>query len=161
VGHFGFRPGLFSTFGNGADVGCSFHIEIVGAAMGDIRRVLVVDDSTTVCRMVEMLLRKCGFEQIEVVQDGKTALDRLGASPFAIIICDWEMEPMNGLEVLYQVRRRQETRDIPFILMSAKKEPHWILEATQAGADCLIAKPFDAATLRAKIGQIGNKRKHA
>jgi CheY-like chemotaxis protein len=111
--------------------------------------------------MVEMLLRKCGFEQIEVVQDGKTALDRLGASPFEIIICDWEMEPMNGLEVLYQVRRRQETRDIPFILMSAKKEPHWILEATQAGADCLIAKPFDAATLRAKIGQIGNKRKRA
>jgi two-component system chemotaxis response regulator CheY len=108
--------------------------------------------------MVEMLLHKCGFEEIEVVQDGKTALDRLGQSPFDIIICDWEMEPMNGLEVLYNVRRRQETRAIPFILMSAKKEPQWVLEAMQAGADCLIPKPFDAATLRAKIAQIGGAR---
>ena len=123
--------------------------------MRDIRRVLVVDDSTTVCRMVEMLLHKCGFEEIEIVQDGKTALDRLGASPFEIIICDWEMEPMNGLEVLNQVRRRQETRAIPFILMSAKRDPQWVLEAINAGANCMITKPFDAATLRAKIAQIG------
>jgi two-component system chemotaxis response regulator CheY len=126
--------------------------------MRDTRRVMVIDDSTTVCRMVEMLLHKCGFERIEVVQDGKTALNRLGVSPFEIIICDWEMEPMSGLEVLYQVRRRRETRTIPFILMSAKREPRWVLEATQAGADCLIAKPFDAATLRTKIAQIGGMR---
>ena len=125
--------------------------------MGDIRRVLVVDDSTTVCRMVELLLRQCGFEQIEAVQDGKTALDRLAASPFEIIICDWEMEPITGLEVLHQVRRQQKTRGIPFILMSAKKEPNWIAEAMQAGADCLLAKPFNAAMLRAKIAQIGGK----
>lgn len=127
--------------------------------MRDIRRVLVVDDSATVCRMVEMLLHKCGFDQIEVVQDGKTALDRLAASPFEIIICDWEMEPMSGLEVLDRVRRCQDTRATPFILMSAKREPRWVLEATQAGADCLIAKPFDAATLRAKIAQIGAGRR--
>ena len=62
---------------------------------------------------------------------------------------------MSGLEVLYQVRHRQETRAIPFILMSAKKEFKWVAEAMAAGADCLIAKPFDAATLRAKIAQIG------
>jgi two-component system chemotaxis response regulator CheY len=128
--------------------------------MRDIRRVLVVDDSTTVCRMVEALLRKCGFDQIDVVHDGKTALDRLQASPFDIIICDWEMEPMNGLEVLYQVRRHQVTRAIAFILMSAKKEPSWVMQATQAGADCLIAKPFDAPTLREKIAQIGRLRKN-
>jgi two-component system chemotaxis response regulator CheY len=126
--------------------------------MQDIRRVLVVDDSPTVCRMVETLLRECGFEQIEAVQDGKTALDRLRTSPFEIIICDWEMEPMNGLEVLNGVRRRQETRAIPFILMSAKKEPRWVLEAKQAGADCLISKPFDATTLRGKIAQISSLR---
>jgi two-component system, chemotaxis family, chemotaxis protein CheY len=125
--------------------------------MGDIRRILLVDDSTTVCRMVEILLRQCGFEQIEVAHDGKTALDRLAASSFEIIICDWEMEPMTGLDVLHQVRRQQRTRDIPFILMSAKKDPQWILEATQAGADCLLAKPFTAAMLRAKIAQIGGK----
>jgi two-component system, chemotaxis family, chemotaxis protein CheY len=126
-------------------------------AMGDMRdkrRVLVVDDSATVCRMVEKLLRMCGFEEIETVQDGASALDRLTVSPFEIIICDWEMESVNGLDVLRELRRRQETRAIPFILMSARKEPRWVAEAMAAGADCLIAKPFDAATLRAKIAQI-------
>jgi CheY-like chemotaxis protein len=125
--------------------------------MGYSQRILVVDDSATVCRVVESLLRQCGFEQIEVVHDGETALDRLAASPFEIIICDWEMEPLNGLEVLHQVRRSHKTKGIPFILMSAKKEPHWTSEAMQAGADCLIAKPFNAAMLRAKIAQVGGK----
>ncbi len=123
--------------------------------MPDNRRILVVDDSATVCRMVDALLRKCGFEQIDTMQDGRAALVHLRKTPVSIILCDWEMEPMSGLEVLYHVRRYPETRAIPFILMSAKKEPHWVLEATEAGADCLIAKPFDAVTLRAKIGQVG------
>jgi two-component system chemotaxis response regulator CheY len=95
--------------------------------------------------------------KIEVVHDGNTALDRLTSSRFDIIVCDWEMEPMTGLEVLHQVRYQKRTQHIPIILMSAKKEPHWIFEATQAGADCLIAKPFNAAMLRAKIAQIGGK----
>ena len=123
--------------------------------MPDNRRVLVVDDSATVCHLVELLLRQCGFEKIEVVHDGQSALDRLAAAFFEVIICDWEMEPMSGLEVLHHIRRRQETKGTPFILMSAKKEPHWVLQATRAGADCLIAKPFNAAMLRAKIAQIG------
>lgn len=126
--------------------------------MVDTRRVLVIDNSVTVCRVVETLLRKCGFEQIEIVDDGMAALDRIRMSAFDIIICDWEMEPMNGLELLQQVRGNPATRAISFILMSAKKEPNWVLEATQAGADCLLAKPFDVDTLRAKIAQIGGVR---
>jgi CheY-like chemotaxis protein len=121
--------------------------------MKDIRRVLVIDDSTATCRVVEALLRQCGFENVETVQDGKTALDRVRVSAFDIIICDWEMEPMNGLDVLDRLRRHPKTRAIPFILMSAKKEPRWVVEALQAGADCLIAKPFDAVKLRAKIDE--------
>jgi two-component system chemotaxis response regulator CheY len=121
--------------------------------MRDIRRVLVIDDSTAVCRVVVELLRKCGFENIEAVQDGITALGRVRASTFDFIICDWEMEPVNGLQVLDQLRRNSKTRAIPFILMSAKKEPRWVVEAMEAGASCLIAKPFDAAKLRAKIDQ--------
>jgi DNA-binding response OmpR family regulator len=68
---------------------------------------------------------------------------------------DWEMEPINGLEVLRQVRGRQETKSVPFVLMSARKDPQWVSAAMEAGADCLIAKPFGAATLKAKIHQIG------
>jgi len=126
--------------------------------MRDARRVLVVDDSATVCKMVDMLLRKCGFQEIDCVQDGPTALERLRANPYALILCDWEMEPMSGLQVLHQVRRSSETRAIPFILMSAKKEPHWVLQATQSGADSLLVKPFDAATLKAKISQVAALR---
>lgn len=121
--------------------------------MRDIRRVLVVDDSKAICLVVEALLRKCGFENVETVQNGKAALDRMVVSTFDFIICDWEMEPMNGLQVLDQLRRHSKFRTIPFILMSGKKEPRWVVEALEAGADCLIAKPFDAAKLKAKIDQ--------
>jgi two-component system, chemotaxis family, chemotaxis protein CheY len=129
--------------------------------MRDSRRVLLVDDSATVCRMIDMLLRKCGFEHIDAVNDGRTALERLRATPYDIILCDWEMEPMNGMSVLHHVRRSPGTATIPFILMSAKKEPHWVLQATQAGANCLLAKPFDADTLRAKIGQLAAAHERA
>lgn len=121
--------------------------------MRDIRRVLVVDDSKAICLVVEALLRKCGFENVETVQNGKAALDRMIVSTFDFIICDWEMEPMNGLQVLDQLRRHPKFRTIPFILMSGKKEPRWVVEALEAGADCMIAKPFDAAKLKAKIDQ--------
>jgi two-component system chemotaxis response regulator CheY len=122
------------------------------------RRVLVVDDSNTCCRMVEIVLRKCGFEQIESAQNAHAAFARLREQPFDIVISDWEMEPVSGIELLHQVRRHPDTRGVAFILMSAKKEPHWVLEATRAGVDCLIAKPFDAETLKQKIAQVDNAR---
>jgi two-component system chemotaxis response regulator CheY len=125
--------------------------------MADIRRVLIVDDSATVCHLVQGLLRNCGFEQIDIVQDGKAALDCMQRSAFDIIICDWEMEPMSGIEVLKEVRRDPCTRATPFILMSAKKELSWVLEAKKAGADCLITKPFDAGILKMKIAQLGRQ----
>jgi two-component system, chemotaxis family, chemotaxis protein CheY len=124
--------------------------------MSDIRRVLIVDDSPTVCRMVEKLFRQCGFIEIESVNDGAAALDRLRKSPFEIVICDWHMEPITGLNVLRDIRARQETRAISFILMSAKNDPVWVGDARSAGADCLLAKPFDAAKLRAKIAQLSH-----
>ena len=126
--------------------------------MPDNRRVLVIDDSETVCRMVDMLLRKCGFEHIDVVHDGVAALERMSGTSFDLVLCDWEMEPMTGLDVLHQVRRSPMSRNTPFILMSAKKEPHWVLQATQSGADCLLVKPFDVGTLKAKISQVAAAR---
>lgn len=125
--------------------------------MTGLRRALVVDDSMTICRVVEKLLRNCGFEQIEVAQDGAAALGCMKVSNFDIIICDWEMVPMSGTEILKEIRQNPRTRHTPFILMSAKKEPHWILTAKKAGADCLIAKPFDADLLKMKLAQIGRR----
>ncbi len=125
--------------------------------MADTRRVLVIDDSIVAGRVVDALLRNCGFEQIEVVHDGKTALDRMQASVFDIVICDWEMDPISGIDVLQEVRRNPNTKHTHFILMSAKKDPRWILAAKKAGADCLIAKPFDADMLKTKIAQLGRR----
>jgi two-component system chemotaxis response regulator CheY len=122
--------------------------------MADLRCVLVVDDPVAVCRVVEALVRQCGFDQIEAVQDGRAAINRMRASAFEIVICDWEMEPMNGLEVLRYVRGDPATRAIRFILMSAKKEPRWVSEVLNEAADCLLVKPFDAATLRTRLAQI-------
>jgi two-component system, chemotaxis family, chemotaxis protein CheY len=120
----------------------------------DTRRILVIDDSAAMCRVVESLLRKAGFENVETVQDGRTAVRAIQTVGFDVIICDWEMEPMNGIEVLFQIRRHHASKATPFILMSAKREPRWVLEAKQAGADCLLAKPFDVDTLKAKISQV-------
>jgi two-component system chemotaxis response regulator CheY len=125
--------------------------------MAERRRVLLVDDSTTVCTVVEKILRECGFEQIEVVQDGNAALDCMQKSAFEIILCDWEMAPISGVDVLNEVRRNPEAKKTSFILMSARKEPQWILAAKKAGADCMITKPFSAAMLKTKIDQLGKR----
>ena len=118
-------------------------------------RILVVDDSKAVCTVVDKILRQCGFHEIEHVQSGANALQRLAAAKFDMIICDWEMEGMSGLDVLAHVRFRADTREIPFILMSAKKDPHWISEAKRLGANCMLSKPFNAQSLRDKIVQVG------
>ena len=125
--------------------------------MAEKRRVLLVDDSTTVCSVVEKILRDCGFEQITVVHDGPTALDRLQKDTFEIVLCDWEMSPMSGVDVLTEVRRNAGSKDTSFILMSAKKELQWIMAAKKAGADSLITKPFNAETLKSKIAQLGKR----
>lgn len=125
--------------------------------MADRRRVLVVDNSSMAGGVVEKLFRNCGFEQVEVVHGGQAALDRLEQEAFEIIICDWEMTPMSGVDVLNVVRRHPEGKYASFILMSARKEPHWIMAAKKAGANCMITKPFDADTLKAKINQLSRK----
>jgi two-component system, chemotaxis family, chemotaxis protein CheY len=125
--------------------------------MTDARRVLLVDDSTTTCVVVAKLLRECGFENIEVVHDGQAALGCMRDSKFEIILCDWEMAPMSGVDVLNEIRRNTETKRPSFILMSAKKELEWILAAKKAGADSMITKPFNAKVLKAKISQLGKR----
>lgn len=117
--------------------------------------VLVVDDALVVCGVVQRLLRQCGLSDIELVQSGADALARLAARKFDIIICDWEMPAMNGLDVLVRVRSRADLRGIPFILMSARRDPQWVAEATRLGANSMMVKPFDGAALREKLRQLG------
>jgi two-component system, chemotaxis family, chemotaxis protein CheY len=123
--------------------------------MRDRPDVLVVDDSLAACHAVAKLLRQCGVLNVEQVQTGAEALQRLAGAKFDAVICDYVMSPMSGLDVLAQVRGRAELREMPFILMSATKDPRWIAQASRLGADCMIAKPFDAATLQQKMRQLG------
>lgn len=123
--------------------------------MADMRRVLVVDDSATVCGVVDKILRNCGFVEIETLQHGRAALDRLQAAAFDLVICDLEMAPMSGIDLLREVRRKGSAKKTHFILMSAMRDMDWILAAKKAGADCLISKPFTAAMLMQKISQMG------
>lgn len=122
--------------------------------MADKRRVLIVDDSAKVCGVIEKILRSCGFVEIEALQHGEAALDRMRTAPFDIVICDWEMAPVSGIDVLNKARDEAKARDTHFILMSAKKNMSWILAARKAGADGLITKPFTADMLKQKIAQL-------
>ncbi|MGB6536475.1 MAG: response regulator [Xanthobacteraceae bacterium] len=120
-----------------------------------------MDDSTSVCHLVGNLLRQCGFKHIDLVKTGSEALERLAAAKYDAIVCDWEIQPISGLDVLNHVRRRADLRETPFILMSAKRDPHWIAEALRLGANCMITKPFDAAALQEKFRQVGFSLKSA
>ena len=122
--------------------------------MADARRVLVVDDSIVVCKLVEKILRSCGFEHIELAQDGELALECLEKTAFNFIICDWEMQPMSGIDLLNEIRWVPRFKRTRFILMSAKREPHWGSAAKKAGADAIIPKPFDPEMLMQKISQM-------
>jgi two-component system, chemotaxis family, chemotaxis protein CheY len=123
--------------------------------MRDRPDVLVVDASIAVCRTVAKLLRQCGVLNVELVQSGAEALQRLAAAKFDAVICDCEMAPMSGLDLLAHARGRAGLRDTPLILMSANKDPRWIAQASRLGANGVIAKPFDAATLQQKMRLLG------
>jgi two-component system chemotaxis response regulator CheY len=114
---------------------------------------MIVDDSATVCGVIERILRSCGFVEIEALHHGQAALDRMQAVPFDIVICDWETASVSGIDVL-KARHEANSKDTHFILMSAKKDMEWVLAARKAGADGLITKPFTAAMLRQKIDQL-------
>jgi len=123
--------------------------------MRDMSGVLAVEDSIVACRMVAKLLRQCGVKNVEQVQTGAAALQRLAAAKFDAVICNYETAPMSGLDVLAHGRGGGGLRETPFIMMSGTKDPRWIAETSRLGADCMLAKPFDAATLQQKMRQLG------
>lgn len=117
-------------------------------------RVLIVDDSAVTTKVVGSILRQCGFNNIEIAESGRSALEMMSERSFDLVLCDWEMPVMDGVSVLRQIRQDPTLRHTRFILMSARKEPRWVQLAKDAEADSLIAKPFDADALKQKIGQL-------
>lgn len=117
--------------------------------------ILIVEDNTTMRRIVRDLTKQLGFNNADEAIDGTSALEKLnGDKPFDFIISDWHMEPMTGLELLKRVRSDPKLRHIPFLMVTAESKPENIIAAKQAGVSNYIIKPFNAATLKAKMTSI-------
>jgi two-component system chemotaxis response regulator CheY len=117
-------------------------------------RVLVVDDYSPMRRLLRSLLEQLGFKQVEEASDGGTALAKLRDAPVGLVISDWSMEPMSGLDLLREVRADRELRHVPFIMVTAKGKPENVVAAKEAGVTGYIVKPFNADTLKKKIAAL-------
>ena len=116
--------------------------------------ILIVDDYSRMLRIIRNLLRQLGFEQVEEAADGASALAKLREKPFSLVISDWNMEPMSGLELLRQVRADPALASVPFLMVTAEARAAKIAEAQRAGADGYIIKPFGAEALGLKIAAL-------
>jgi len=113
--------------------------------------ILIVDDSKTMLRIVENLLKQLGIKNIHHATDGTMALRMLRDGSFGMIISDWNMEPMTGLQLLKEVRADNKLRVIPFIMVTAESKVENVAAAKEAGVNNYIVKPFNAETLKQKI----------
>lgn len=113
--------------------------------------ILVVDDYQTMRRILRNLLELLGFRQIHEAENGSVALEKLRAMKFDLVISDWNMEKMTGLQLLKEVRADPALKDIPFIMVTAESKTENVLAAKAAGVSNYMVKPFNAAALKSKI----------
>jgi two-component system chemotaxis response regulator CheY len=117
-------------------------------------KVLVVDDYSTMRRIIRNLLTQIGYSEIDEAGDGNEALQKLRAVHYGLVISDWNMEPMTGYDLLKQVRADDKLKKTPFIMVTAESKTENVVAAKQAGVDNYIVKPFNAATLQQKINSV-------
>ena len=113
--------------------------------------ILIVDDYKTMLRIIRNLLRQLGFVNIEEATDGSMALQMLRGGNFGLVISDWNMEPMTGLQLLREVRSDAKLKATPFIMVTAESKSENVIAAKEAGVSNYIVKPFNAETLQAKM----------
>lgn len=117
-------------------------------------RFLVVDDFSTMRRIVRNLLKELGFTNVQEAEDGVEAMAKLRAGQFDFIVSDWNMPNMSGIELLRAVRADSELKNLPLLMVTAEAKKENIIEAAQAGASGYIVKPFKATTLDEKLQKI-------
>lgn len=116
--------------------------------------VLVVDDFATMRRIIRNILRDLEFKKILEAEDGTAAVDILKTQKVDLIISDWNMPKMTGLELLKWVRANEDTKDIPFLMVTAEAQKENVIEAVKARVSNYIVKPFTAQTLAEKLEKI-------
>lgn len=113
--------------------------------------ILVVDDYNTMVRIMRNLLRQIGFTNIDEASDGATALSKLKSKPYQLVISDWGMAPMNGGELLAQVRADERLKDMPFVMVTGEGRVEADGVVRRAGLGATIVKPFNAMALKQKL----------
>jgi two-component system chemotaxis response regulator CheY len=113
--------------------------------------ILIVDDYKTMLRIIRNLLRQLGFVNIDEATDGAMALSMMRGANYGLVISDWNMEPMTGLQLLREVRADAKLKATPFIMVTAESKSENVVAAKEAGVSNYIVKPFNAETLKAKM----------
>lgn len=124
---------------------------------GPNTKFLIVDDFSTMRRIVRNLLKELGYTNVDEAEDGAMALSRLRSEQFDFVISDWNMPVMDGLVMLQQIRADAALSKLPVLMVTAEAKKENIIAAAQAGASGYVVKPFTAATLDEKISKIFEK----
>ncbi len=120
-------------------------------------RFLVVDDFSTMRRIVRNLLKELGFTNVDEAEDGAVAWQKLQGGGFDFVVTDWNMPNMDGLTLLQTIRSDANLKNLPVLMITAEAKKENIIAAAQAGASGYIVKPFTAATLNEKLNKIFEK----
>ncbi len=122
-------------------------------------KILVVDDFPTMRRIVKNLLNQLGFKNIEEAEDGAQAYSKLQSGEFSLVVSDWNMPNMEGIELLRRVRQSTEPLcNIPFLMVTAEAEKDKVIEAIKSGVDNYIVKPFTLEVLKEKLEKMAEKK---
>ncbi len=121
---------------------------------GSTMKILIAEDFATMRRIIKNVLRQAGYKQIIEADDGATALRKLKSDDIGLVIADWNMPNMTGLDLLKAMRNDDTLKDIPFLMVTAEAKKDNIIEAIQSGANNYLVKPFTPDMLREKIDQI-------
>ncbi len=113
--------------------------------------ILIVDDYKTMLRIIRNLLKQLDFSNIDEALDGSEALKKLREKDYGLVISDWNMEPMTGLQLVREVRSDKKLKKLPFIMVTAESKTENVVAAKEAGVSNYIVKPFNAETLKQKM----------
>ncbi|MCG6199827.1 MULTISPECIES: chemotaxis response regulator CheY [Psychromonas] len=117
-------------------------------------KVLIVDDFSTMRRIIKNLLRDLGFTNTFEADDGNTALPMLKEGDFEFVVTDWNMPIMQGIDLLKEIRKDPKLKNLPVLMVTAEAKREQIIEAAQAGVNGYIVKPFTAGTLKEKLDKV-------
>jgi len=117
-------------------------------------KIMVVDDMSTMRRIVKNILKQIGFSNVDEAENGQEALEKLKADTFGFVVSDWNMPVMTGIDMLRAIRSDEALKHIPVLMVTAEAKKENIVEAVQAGVSNYIVKPFTAESLQEKMAKI-------